>query len=433
VSTQKIVNVLILNTVALNGGDGAILIALLDGLRERLGPSATFTVHEAQPEVAARYYPSLEFRPTAWTALGSFATSRLGSVRRRVVVRVVMAAARGGLAGWLAERMLSPALRRTLRDYRTADVVITTGGTYLVEHYDLAGRLLSFEIARAARKPLVFYTQSLGPFRRPEVRQAVERILSSAELVFLRDALSRKHVVELGGRTDHVHVVPDCVFSLADAERLATAAKPRPRLVRPLRVAISVRDWAHFTTRDPEDGMRNYIAAVRAATVHLVERHGARVTFLSTCQGIPEYAHDDARTAEKIAGALPTHVREAVIVDDHFREPRRLLEALTDFDLVLSTRMHFAILSLIAGVPVIPISYEFKMRELFGHLGQGTSVHDIEDITPEALVHSIDEMLAHEAEIRSSLFPAVIEASARAASANDELAALVNRRVGRAS
>jgi colanic acid/amylovoran biosynthesis protein len=420
-------NVLILNTVALNGGDGAILLALLEGLRERLGPTASFIVHEAQPEVATRYYPSVAFRPTAWSALGHFETSRTGEWRRRAVARALLAAARGGLVGALAQRVLPPALRRTLDEYRAADVVITTGGTYLVEHYDLAGRLLSFEVALAARKPLVFYTQSLGPFRRPGVRSALERILSQADLVLLRDALSQQHAADLGGRTDHLRVAPDCVFSLANADRLTMAATARRFTDQPLRVAVSVRDWTHFTTRDPVDGMRDYLAAVRAATVHLVERHGARVTFVSTCQGIAEYAHDDARTAREVVDLLPPHVRSAVTVDDHFHEPRQLLELLSGFDLVVATRMHFAIMALAAGVPVIPIAYEFKMRELFGHLGQAKWVHDIESITPEALVQGVDAMIADEAAVRLSLFTAVAEANARAVSVNDELAALVRR------
>lgn len=422
--------ILILNTVALNGGDGAILTALIQGLKTRLGPRASFVVHEAQPEVASRYYPDVTFRPTAVASLGRFENSRAGELRGRAMRMLLRVAARGGLTGMLARVALPRGARAALDDYLSADVVITTGGTYLVEHYSLDGRILSFELALAARKPLVFYTQSLGPFRDAKVRESLRRILAEADLVYLRDELSRAHVADLGGRTEQLQVVPDCVFSLADPARLAAAAVGRRPPDRPLRVAISVREWRHFTTRGAAEGMRDYLAAVRAAVTHLVERHGATVTFLSTCQGIPEYGHDDSATAAAVADGLPATVRQAVTVDARFLAPRALIDELTTFDLVISTRMHLAILALVSGVPVIPIAYEFKMRELFGHLGQGRWVHDIESVDPAALVASVDELMATEEKVREALFAAVAEAHWRAGAANDQLASLVRRLCG---
>lgn len=420
-------NVLILNTVALNGGDGAILTALMDGLRERLGPAARYVVHEAQPAVAARYYPDLDFRPTAWASLGHFENSRAGEVRRRIATHTMLLAARGGITGKIARKLLPASARRALDEYRSADVVITTGGTYLVEHYDLSSRLFSFDVAMAAHKPLIFYTQSLGPFSNTQARRRIARLLSRAELVLLRDALSLEHVTDLGGRTDHAHVVPDCVFSLADKARLVAATTARRAVDRPLQVAVSVRDWSHFRTKDPSEGMRGYLDAVRAATIHLVEQHGAHVTFLSTCQGIPEYAHDDARTAERVVAELPSGVRTSVSVDGTFHDPRQLLQELSRFDLIVATRMHFAILGLVAGVPVLPIAYEFKMRELFGHLGQGRWVHDIEHINPEDLISDLDALLTDEVSVRRTLFAAVADACGRANEANDMVGIVVNR------
>lgn len=417
--------ILILNTVALNGGDGAILTALMQGLIARLGPSASFVVHEAQPDAASRYYPDVTFRTTAVASLGQFPNSRAGELRRRATAMVMRAAARGGLGGKMARRLLPDSARVVLDDYLAADVVITTGGTYLVEHYDLGGRILSFDLALAARKPLVLYTQSLGPFRDPSVRESLRRILSAARLVLLRDSLSREHVIDLGGRSDHLHVVPDSVFSLADPDRLAAARLARRPSGRRLRVAISVREWSHFTTQTGSQGMAGYLAAVQAATVHLVERHCADVTFLSTCQGIPEYRHDDSRTAATVVDGLLPEVRRFVTIDARFLGPQAMLDELASFDLVLSTRMHFAILALVAGVPVIPIAYEFKMSELFSHLGQSKWVHDIEDVRPEPLMASIDELLATEGVVRRSLFTAVAEAYWRAEAGNDQLAALL--------
>src|SRR6185295_15612118 len=80
---------------------------------------------------------------------------------------------------------------------------------------------------------------------------------------------------------------------------------------------------------------------------------------------------------------------------------------LKDYDLVIATRMHMAILALSVGTPVLPIAYEFKMRELFERLGQERWVQDIEVISGDALIYAVDQFLRELPEIRGPLFTAV--------------------------
>jgi colanic acid/amylovoran biosynthesis protein len=51
--------------------------------------------------------------------------------------------------------------------------------------------------------------------------------------------------------------------------------------------------------------------------------------------------------------------------------------------------MHAAILALCAGTPVVPISYEFKTKELFGSLGLPELVIDIEEVTASGLIEVV--------------------------------------------
>ncbi|HMO11900.1 MAG TPA: polysaccharide pyruvyl transferase family protein, partial [Actinotalea sp.] len=62
-----------------------------------------------------------------------------------------------------------------------------------------------------------------------------------------------------------------------------------------------------------------------------------------------------------------------------------LVDALAGFDLVVSTRLHGAILALDAGTPVLPIAYEFKTQQVMDQLGLGGFVTDIRDATGPAL------------------------------------------------
>jgi colanic acid/amylovoran biosynthesis protein len=405
--------VVITNAVALNGGDAAILLAMVKLLRNAFGEDTRFVIFDSQPEIAGRHHPELEFREL-WHA---WATRRAGrwmrKPRRAFHLSRVRLAALCRRRGWraLAFLLLDRAERRALDDYCSADFVVSTGGTYLVEHYPLQPRLFEFELALALGKPLVLFTQSLGPFRKPGNARAVGDVLRRAAGVLVRDAASRRHLLELGLREEKIRLVADAAFALD--------AKPpvQKQSGMPLRVAVSVREWAYFQGVDRAAGMERFTEAVAALTRHLIERHGAEVTFLSTCQGIPEYNYDDSKVAAAIAASLPESARARVTVNRDFHRPEELIQLAQGFDLVVATRMHMAILSLVAGTPVLPIAYEFKTTELFVRLGLAEWVQVIENLSAAGLVKSADAFLKALPAIRESLRAAVASERSSAESA----------------
>lgn len=409
-------HILIVNTVVLNGGDAAILQATVDLLRAEFGAEATFIVHESQPGIAARYYPEFALRERAYRVVSR--TDKPCGRREQLVSGFHLARFRLACEMWarglsaLSRPLLTSAERRLMADFVDADLVVTTGGTYLVEHYNFTSRLFAIETARRLRRPLVFFTQSLGPFTKPDTRRDVARAVDSAALVLLRDERSLAHLRDLGVREDHLRVTADVVFAMADEAALhagrTRGAFPTSRPDgTPPRVAISVREWSHFEHMSPEAGMAGYRDAMSAAVTLLVERYGAHVTFVSTCQGIPEYWTDDSRTALEIVEMLPPHFRSAVEVDRSFHRPPELATALRGFDLVVSTRMHMAILALGVGTLVFPVAYHFKTRELFNRLGLGEYVHDMKGVRADAFVRTLGDFLDNVARVRETMFTGV--------------------------
>jgi colanic acid/amylovoran biosynthesis protein len=395
----------ITNTVALNGGDAAILLSVLDLLKRAFGPETDFLIYERAPEVAARYYPKLSFRPSLHAVVAGNAkdSGRLARARRW------LRKARMRLAAWLLGRGLRPLARVTaggalwpaLSEYDSADLVVSTGGTYLVENYDLTPRLFDYELTVSLKRPLVFFTQSLGPFTRPATRRALRRIFTHASAILVRDEDSRGHLKALGVDAGRVHVSADAVFALPrNGYRPARPASHGPR------IAISVRQWDHFNRQRNFEGMTRFVFALQMLTQHLVDA-GADVTFLSTCQGIPEYRLDDSRVAEEIVAGLPETVRTKVRIDRAFHHPLELVAQFGGYDAVIATRMHAGILALSAGVPVLPISYEFKTRALFARLGLDEWVQDIEQLDGVSLIQTADRFLRSLPQLRAKLRQAV--------------------------
>ncbi len=387
--------ILITNIVTLNAGDAAILYAMIDVLRGVFGEKTQFIVYDKHGETPHRYYPDLEFRKLIYLNGNTHSfRSRLGRWALKKSIPAV-------------PLVLSAAERRDLLEYQTADLIVSSGGTYLVENYSMDARIFDYELSLQLGKPLVFFTQSLGPFVKEENRRALLPIFNRALAILVRDQRSLNHLLELGVKNPNVHLAADAAFALSDPAALESAKFKTQTTGAPLRVAVSVREWKHFNSVDAGEGMKRYRDALAALTKHLVDEFNAHVTFISTCQGMEEYWTNDARVAQTVVDVLPDEIRGAVSVNPDFHQPAVLANMLRDYDLVIATRMHMAILALGVGTPVLPIAYEFKMHELFEKLGEQRWVQDIETISAKTLVDTTDAFLASLPDIREPLFTAV--------------------------
>ena len=389
-------------------GDAAILQGEIRALRTILGDDIEIDVAEQTPTVARRLYPSIRFHAglhvqhahwPRWRSHGGVA-----SIRKRRTKLAVWLLTR---APWLARAIMTAEQRQHLRRMAAADVVVATGGTYFVEHYDFTAKAHEVLVAQALGKPTFLFTQSMGPFTRPKSQEKMRRIVAGITGVFLRDERSRGHLTAIGADAGKLSVHADLAFALATPERArpagtSAAASPSASSNPPrARVAISVRSWSHFKKGSGGDAGDRYRRAV-ADCARTLARGGTEVTFLSTCQGVPEYWTDDSRYASAlVADLLPNEPN--VRVDTRFRTPEQLAEELRTYDVAIATRMHFAILALCVATPVVAIAYEFKSRELLRAMGREAWAFDIEDVTGEGLVKATHEALAGGDALRSEI------------------------------
>jgi colanic acid/amylovoran biosynthesis protein len=322
----------VVNSVASNGGDLAILRGLLGRVR-RSRPDLEATVFDRDAATVGRSNPDLAVRPSAAVPPSH------PSPTRRALQRVRWQAASG----------------RHRQAYGEVDAFASTGGTYLVEHYDLRPRWREFELVRATGRPYVLLTQSLGPFADPENRSQLRRVVEGAELVLLRDERSVAHVHDVVGDPGNLQQGADLAFALPPPP---LGDDPDDTLI------VSVRAWPAA----PPDARRRYREGIERAVIAAVRDHDLDVVFLSTCQGLATYRFDDSRTATEVVAGLPPDVARRCTVDREFRGPEAFVASVARARHLLATRMHAAILALVAGTPVTAIAYEWKTEELFGGL-----------------------------------------------------------------
>ncbi|MGX9117704.1 polysaccharide pyruvyl transferase family protein [Mesorhizobium sp. BHbsci] len=387
--------IIVETTVFLNGGDAAIQVATKRILKAAFGDDTEIVFADMDAQIAERYYPD-----------STFICFPSAQIRKSRTVRLVNRLTKGRLEfdlnysiliamifverylRWLKYLRFGGAVARALREYIAADLIVSTGGTYLSRKHrgSVALRLPEYERDIYLGKPPIFFTQSMGPFGDDRIFHRLADVLRKSPLILVRDRKSMAFAKELVGHTDNIEEVADSVFILADQDEIERrrAASRVARPGRRPRIAVSVRPWADFGERDPEVGRAKYHQSVARAAAWFVEEVGAEVTFVSTCQGVPEYRFNDSSTARDILKYLPDRVRSSVVVDSQFRDTEALLRKIDEFDGAICTRMHMCILCLCRGVPVLPICYERKTADLFRSLDLEEYVTFIDKIEPDS-------------------------------------------------
>lgn len=369
--------VVITNVVLSNSGDAAILEGIITALVSHgVTTRANVVVIDSNSVVTRRLYPALDVEQLLTLAVPRH-PRRWGYFLTQLKRRIVDALSSGNrVVGWsLMGPMGWTAMGRTLRHLASADVVIGTGGTYLIDKYHFGFRAAELQVARNLGKRVYLWTQSMGPFADEESCRAIRQIIEATEVAYFRDAKSQDYWRKMGGTSHEDAVVPDAAFALNVVRRS----------VRPsLRALISVRDWPHPGPTGMPVGS-GYRESLRAAVAKLRSLN-FDVVALSTCQGVRDYV-DDSEIAESFFADLPVHV------DHDFHSPYALVQEIERSRIVITTRMHLAILSLISGVPVIAIAYEFKTVELFAALGLADFAIAIENVTPGAISELIRRLI----------------------------------------
>lgn len=357
----------ITNNIALNGGDAAILLGMIKALKLRFGQDTEFVVTCTYPEVCAQLFPDIQWR----TVIGREAdTTPYNHIRFVGRVARFLKRLRYYLAAYLRHKhvplykmLLCKYDANTLNEYASSDYIISSGGTYLIEPYGITAQYIDYRIAIILGKPLVQYTQSMGPFTRKQSQTRLRWVFNRCLTILLRDQKSMDNVLSLNiNNRSVVHVVPDAAFALGDIDTMM--GRKDDTMERFGNVAISVREWVHCADQNT---MPKYLKSIAEAAIKLIDM-GYRVYFFSTCQGVVYYT-DDNKVVDSIISLIPDCYHSKIFKYNRYLSIPEILKLLGQMDFIIATRLHMSILALISGTPVYPIAYEFKTVELYRALG----------------------------------------------------------------
>lgn len=314
----------------INKGAELMLLAALQKMRE-VNPDASFTIAPTTRKGSQPFHKI--------TALGIYPKADLWKYRVQW----------GGLAA------IVPAKIREMFGVvldREVDVVLDAAG---FAYSDLWGPGSTLQLAKACRRwkktgtKIILLPQAFGPFSSFGIKDAIRRVADSADLLFAREEVSYRHLVEaVGGERPNLRMAPDFT-------NLIEGVLPERYDFRKLRFCL-VPNFRMIDKTTGEQG-KNYLLFMAECARYLEEK--GQNPFLLVHEG-----EDDLRLAKeirKLAGAtLP------IILEDH---PLKIKGIIGVSEGMIGSRFHGLVSAMSQGVPTLGTGWSHKYRMLFADYG----------------------------------------------------------------
>ena len=354
-------NVLIINHYAGNKGDRAVLHFVIRELQRNGVENIAVSVHDRAlwEHERQQWGPTVRLVPWGWNAERP---RRKGRLSRRLwwerqrwyrkvafpLVRGALLSGRGGV--WvrrLANREFSAAIRR-------ADLVISTGGhhmTTLLSPDGISETQYDMALALLFKKPLVLWSQSIGPFECSDRRnrELAGSILLGCREVQVRDIHSLVEIESLGVASSQVRETHESVLGMNDVVDEFIPPSQREPVVG---IAI-------YAAQQREQNMhREYVDTIAALVDHAVAT-GCQVRFFP--MELKDSGPDDRRLIRQIL-ATATHGGECMLIDgdmDTFSHMNEVAKC----RVFVGHKTHSAIFALAVGTPLVALAYHRKTED----------------------------------------------------------------------
>lgn len=362
-----------------NLGNTSTLQAILDNLQENWPEKALCCVCYDPEEVSRQHHISaypIDIAPnsTNWSAP---VKNRLVRLLRKLILR-----GGGELILWV----------KTVRFLRNYDLLVVPG-TGIIDDFGVSPFQLPYDIfkwclaAKISRTPIYFVSIGAGPIVHPLSRFFMLGALKLASYRTYRDQLSKDYLCKIGFDASGDAVFPDLVFGLKLPMNLQREVAHRPPKVIGLGI-MQYYGWRNLAQYDT--GIyQTYIARITQFAAWLV--NAGYVVRLIIGQSHDQIASTDIQSLlkEKYGIEQGSHLIAARIesVEDLFEE-------LAKTDLVVATRFHNVLCSLMLNRPTISIGYAEKNDVLMAEMGLSRYCQHIEKLDVARLIEQFTDLVA---------------------------------------
>jgi polysaccharide pyruvyl transferase WcaK-like protein len=252
----------------------------------------------------------------------------------------------------------------------------------------MASRTLDVMVARFFNRPVIMFPNSLGPFRTLVGRFLSKLSLKSCDFLLIRDPVSFEIVRNLKIETTKILTYDTALLFNQNEERnIQIPSKPL--------VGVSAGIYSHSLSKHE---VENYIAAHAKALDAAIEKHGFFILFLPHYVG--GFANDDLYVSKQILERMRNKSHTRLILAKNVSEFKQYLNQV---DMVISSKMHPAILASSGYVPTLCIAYDHKQTAFFQNLGMLDFVLNIRQLSYEELLSKITSVWRNKTLIEKKL------------------------------
>jgi polysaccharide pyruvyl transferase WcaK-like protein len=355
-----------------NFGNESTLQAIIYHLR-RLLPDAEFTCICTGPTTTATKY-NIHAVPVSRLIADSWRPSnRFGRMIRFLFIGIPSEIYR---------------LFEAVETLKGTDLVIIPGTGLLTDAYGIWnwGPYSLFKwsmVAKILGCKLAFVSVGVGPLYGSIGRFLVKKALRLADFRSYRDSSSIQYLKSTGFTSTNDRLYPDLVFSLPEATIPHSRTEIRRR--RPI-VGIGLMEYAgRYSVETPSTSTyQNYLEAFLILVDWLLAQgYDVRLLIGDLC---------DQQVTQDFQDLLRKRLSfydESRILDEPISSVEQLLDQIAGTELVIATRFHNALLSLLCNKPVIAVSFHHKCASLMNSIGLEEYCLDINNLKGDDLIEKV--------------------------------------------
>jgi polysaccharide pyruvyl transferase WcaK-like protein/glycosyltransferase involved in cell wall biosynthesis len=295
---------------------------------------------------------------------------------------------------------------RAFRELKGTDMLIVPGTGLVNDAFGLSGwgpyGMFKWTVMAKLRGcKVLFVSVGAGPLDSARGRILAKAALSLADYRSYRDDASRDYLRRIGFRADQDSVYPDLVFNLP--KELLT--RDRAGGARPV-VGLGLMVYpGKYSAADPRpETYTAYLHSLAAFAIWLLE-HGYDIRLL--------LGDADTMAIDAFKSVLQTRFGSydvERVVDQPIRSVDDVLGEIAATDIVVATRFHNVLLSLLLNKPVIAISFHHKCSSLMRQMDLSEYCHEIHDIDTDRLIAQFQRLEENQTAVKQTIDQAVDQA-----------------------
>ncbi|WP_195429096.1 polysaccharide pyruvyl transferase family protein [Clostridium sp. D46t1_190503_E9] len=254
------------------------------------------------------------------------------------------------------------------------------------------------------KKKLVIMPQTLGPFKSLWVKKVARNILNKADIVFVRDEISKKVALEELKVNREIKFIPDMAFYMKPDKN--TSIDKFVESKESIKIGLNVSALLYNSGYNG-----NNMFNLKVDYKHLIDSLIEKLSKIPNTEIIliPHVmvkdieVEDDFRVCKKMAEELNSKLKINIkTIDKYYREDE-IKAIISGCDYFIGSRMHACIGAISSCVPTSPIAYSRKFIGIWDNIELGYCVTDPRKEEEKEIIDSIIDNFNSREKIKEKL------------------------------